>query len=85
MDVVLKVFTGAGSGLATAGTAAEFASLATASLADVRFGVGELEGIASAEMMLSEGAGRSVAAGFSVFADLAAGKLAVFDGLTESP
>jgi hypothetical protein len=86
VDVVLKVFTGVGTGLATAGTAAELTSLAAASLADVRFGVGELEGIASAEMAVAEGAGRSVAgAGFSVFVDLAVCRLAVFTGPAESP
>jgi hypothetical protein len=86
VDVVLKVFTGAGSGLAMAGTAAELTSLETASLADVRFGIGALEGIASAEIVVSEGAGRSVAgAGLSVFVDLAVWIFAVFRGPAESP
>jgi hypothetical protein len=86
VDVVLKVFSGAGSALAAIGTAAELSSLETASFAELRFGAGELEGIASAEIAVVEGAGRSVAgAAFSDFVDWAVCTLADFDGPAESP
>ena len=84
MDVVLKVFSGAGSALAVTATAAELCSLETASLAEFRFGV-ELEGIASADIAVVEGVGRSIAgAGFSDFVDWAVCTLADFDGPAES-
>lgn len=86
MDVVLKVFSGAGSALAATGAAAEPSSLETAPFADVRFGVGELEGIASAEIAVVEGAGRSITgAAFSDFVDWAVCTLGDFDGPAESP
>ena len=85
MEVVLKVFSGAGSALAATGTAAELCSLETASFAEVRFGV-ELAGIASTDIAVVEGAGRSIAgAGFSDFVDWAVCTLADFDGRAESP